>query len=116
MSDRNAIVAVLAKRRFSLVREKETQAEIADAFQAAAIKFDREVDLGKRNIIDFLIGSIGVEVKIDGQKRAIYRQCQRYCESGKLSSLILATNVATGFPDAIANVPCFVVSLGRAWL
>lgn len=111
-----AVVAALASGRFSLAREKETQAEIASAFGRLAIGYQREVDLGDRNIIDFLLGSIGIEVKIGGAKRAIFAQCQRYCETGKLSALILATNVAIGFPRTLAGVPCYVVSLGRAWL
>lgn len=112
-----AVVSTLGHGRFSLAREKETQAEITAVFDRAQIKYQREVDLGERNIIDFLVsGSIGIEVKIGGSKRAIHGQCRRYCETGKLSDLILATNVAIGFPPEIAGIPCFVVSLGRAWL
>lgn len=110
------IVTALSRCRFSLAREKETQAEIAAIFDRASIGHRREVDLGDRNIIDFMLGEIGIEVKIDGSKRAIFAQCKRYCETGKLSDLILVTNVATGFPPAIAGVPCFVVSLGKGWL
>lgn len=110
------IVASLRRGRYSLEREKETQAEIAAAFGLMPIAYRREVDLGSRNIIDFLIDGTGVEVKLGGSKRAIYAQCERYCETGKLSALILATNVAIGFPPTLRGVPCFVVSLGRAWL
>ena len=111
------IVAALLGARFSLAREKETQAEIASEFDRRGIAYDREVDLGGRNIIDFIVRpNTGIEVKIGGSKRNIYAQCERYCESKKLSSLILATNVAIGFPPEIAGIPCFVASLGRAWL
>jgi hypothetical protein len=116
MTSPEQIIRVLSAGRFSLVREKETQAEIAEAFDRFAIVHAREQDLGNRNIIDFLIGSIGLEIKIGGSKRAIFGQCVRYCKSGKLSALILGTNVAIGFPPEIVGVPCYVVSLGRAWL
>lgn len=111
-----AVLHALRSGRFSLSREKETQAEISAALSFLKIDHEREVDLGDRNIIDFMIGKAGIEVKIGGSKRAIYKQCERYCETGKLSDLILATNVAIGFPEQIAGVPCYVVSLGRGWL
>lgn len=110
------VISALLGSRFSLAREKETQAEIASEFDRVGIAYRREVDLGARNIIDFLIDGVGIEVKIGGSKRAIFAQCKRYCETSKLSALILTTNVAIGFPAEIARVPCFVVSLGRAWL
>jgi hypothetical protein len=110
------LIAALRAERFPLAREKETQVEIAAAFDRRSIAYRREVDIGNRDIIDFLVNAIGIEVKIGGAKRAIHAQCVRYCETGKLSALILATNVAIGFPSEIAGRPCFVVSLGRAWL
>jgi hypothetical protein len=110
------VCAVLRAGRVSLAREKETQADIASLLGARNIPHAREVDIGKRDIIDFLIDRIGIEVKIGGSKRAIFAQCERYCRTGRLSALILATNVAIGFPPEIAGIPCFVVSLGRGWL
>lgn len=113
----DSVVAALGDGRFSLEREKQTQSEIAAHLSVHhGFALRREVDLGERNIIDFMIERVGVEVKIGGSKRAIYSQCERYCRTGKLSALILATNVAIGFPPTIDGVPCFVVSLGRAWL
>lgn len=111
-----ALVSLLQASRLSLAREKETQAEMAALFDRNEIAYRREVDLGDRDIIDFMVDRTGIEVKMGGSKRAIYAQCERYCRTGKLGALILATNVAIGFPPAIAGVPCFVASLGRAWL
>lgn len=111
-----ALVTILGGQRYSLGREKETQAEIAASLDERSIPHEREVDLGGRNIIDFMVGRTGIEVKIAAPKQAIFRQCKRYCETGRLSALVLASNTAIGFPAEIAGVPCFVVSLGRAWL
>ncbi|MBX3579984.1 MAG: hypothetical protein KF723_22500 [Rhizobiaceae bacterium] len=112
-----AIVSYLSNRRLPLAREKETQTAIGAALAENGVEFDREVDLGGRNIIDFLTADrVGIEVKIAGSARTIHRQCVRYCETGKLSALILASSRASGFPGEIAGVPCFVLSLGRAWL
>lgn len=110
------IVATLNAGRFSLSREKETQAEIAGALAVAGIAHEREVEIGRRDIIDFLIDRIGIEVKIGGSKRSIHAQCVRYCKTGRLSALILATNVATGFPPEIEGTQVYVVSLGKGWL
>lgn len=81
--------------------------------RAASIMARREVELVKGDIIDFMVGPIGVEVKIKGQRRAIYRQCERYCEHACVGSLVLATNVAMGMPETINGKPVFVASLGR---
>lgn len=116
MATAEQIVGVLSAGRFSLAREKETQAEIAARFDGAGLAYEREVDIGKRDIIDFLLGTVGLEVKIGGSKRAIHAQCARYCKTGKLSALILGTSVATGFPREIEGIPVYVVSFGRAWL
>jgi hypothetical protein len=111
-----SVFAALKTGRFSLVSEKETQAEIAAHLTARAIAHVREVDIGNRDIIDFMVDTIGIEVKIGGGKRAIYAQCERYCKTGKLTALILMTSVAIGFPREVNGIPCFVLSMGRAWL
>lgn len=112
-----ALIVLLGRHRFPLEREKETQAEIAKVLDGAGIVHAREIDIGKRDIIDFLVeGSIGMEVKLGGSKRAIHAQCVRYCGTKRLAALVLATNVATGFPPEIDGVPCYVLNLGRAWL
>lgn len=112
-----AIITHLGKRRLPLAREKETQEAIGSVLDDIGAAYEREVNLGGRNIIDFLTADgVGIEVKIAGSARNIHRQCVRYCETGRLSSLILASSRASGFPSEIAGVPCFVLSLGRAWL
>lgn len=84
-------------------------------FDEESIK--REYHLDNENIIDFLLfDSIGVEVKIKGQKRAIYKQCERYCKFEKLKQLILVTNVSIGFPKEINGKDCYILNLSKAWL
>jgi hypothetical protein len=57
-----------------------------------------------------------VEIKIKGSRRALHDQCERYCKSPDTAALIVATNLALGFPEEIAGKPCYVASLGRGWL
>ena len=110
------LVKFLGSFQFPLSDEKRLQAEMAVQFEKAAIRFSREVRLGEGDIIDFMVGSIGIEVKIKGRKIDIYRQIERYCGHQVITSLVLATNVAMGMPAEVSGKPVFVVNLGRAWI
>lgn len=115
----NDVFEVLRRKRFNLHDEKILQAEIQAEFVLAWGQADveREFVLDHRNTIDFLIsGDLGIEVKIGGQKRAIYKQCERYCCFDKIKSLLLVTNRSMGFPQQINGKDCYVLNLGRAWL
>jgi hypothetical protein len=61
---------------------------------------------------------IGIEVKLGAtQKRAIYRQCVRYCSFPQvIDELIMITNTSMGFPPEINGKSCYVLNLGKAWL
>lgn len=111
-----AIIRLIETRRLPLSSEKRLQAVLADEFARAGIAADREVDLGDGDIIDFMIGDVGLELKIKGQRRAIFRQCERYCGHERIGALVLATNAAMGLPGSIGGKPVHVVSLSRGWL
>jgi hypothetical protein len=119
MIDHADIIHVLSKRRFNLDTEKTTQAEIAaalaDSFPGVSIV--REYALDGRSEIDLLVDvRIGIEVKIKGAKREIYRQCERYCQFAQIEIFILITNRSMGFPKELNGKSCYVVKLGQAWL
>jgi hypothetical protein len=114
------LASLLAKGRFSLTVEKQTQAEI-DAFlreQLQGTLIEREKRLGAGDIPDFLIdGSIVVEVKVRGaSKPGLKRQLDRYARYDCVKALILVTGVAVALASPTTCKPLFVVSLGRAWL
>lgn len=111
-----ALVRFLEGRRFPLSDEKRLQEEIETQLLAGAFAFEREVKLGDGDIIDFVVGRIGLEVKIKGAKREIYRQCERYCAHDQITGLVLASNVAMGLPVEIAGKPVRLASLGKGWL
>lgn len=97
--------------------EIRLQDEIEGLLLERGIPCKREVDLGDGDKIDFMLpGGVGVEVKIKEGKRAIYRQCKRYCSHEQVTNLILVTGTATGFPGDIHGKPCYVVSVGTGWL
>lgn len=112
------IVRLLTSHRLELQSEKILQREIHDMLVRSTELFvSSEYRLDEKNIIDFYCdASIGIEVKIKGGRREIFRQCERYCQFDDIKALILVTNRAMGLPAAINNKPCTVVNLGIAWL
>lgn len=110
-------ISIITTRRFDLGDEKALQAEIASVLTELSVNFHREVRLAPGDIVDFMLpGGTAVEVKITAPKRAIYRQCKRYCDHDAVRALVLVTATAIGFPEEINGKPCWVASLGRAWL
>jgi hypothetical protein len=116
VSLRADIIQLLTTRPFPLSDEKALQVEMAAAFTAAGIAFEREVHLGAGDIIDFMAGSVGIEVKIKGARRAIFRQVERYCGYAAVGEIILATNVPMNLPVEINGKPTAIAALGRGWL
>lgn len=111
------IIEILKSKALPLEVEHDTQAAIAQLLVDHEITFEREKRLSRKDRIDFLIdGGIGIEVKLKGAGTGIFRQCQRYCESTEVSSLVLVTRKTMGFPRALNGKPCHYVSLGKAWL
>lgn len=111
------LLALLGAHRFGLTDEKETQREIGEQLTAAGIAHRREVRLGPGDVIDFMVGAVGIEVKLRStSKPDILRQLRRYAGHAELAGLVLVTNRAMGLPAEIAGKPAWYVSLGRAWL
>lgn len=102
--------------RFPLNDEKNLQAAMQQHLEGDGRPFMREHVLGPGDVVDFMVDGIAVEVKIKGQRRAIYRQCKRYAAHEAVEGLLLITNVAMGFPEEMEGKPTAVLNLGRAWL
>ena len=111
------IVRLLESTRFVLSGEKAVQEKLSATLEAAGIRHRRELEIAPGDIVDFMIeGGTVIEMKIKAPKRAIYRQCARYCAHPQVTALVLATATAIGFPPEIEGKPCYVASLGRGWL
>lgn len=88
------IVKVLSGHLFRSTTEADLQVAIGELLRAHGIEHAREVQLGSRaDRIDFLVGDVGVEVKIDGGVNEVARQLQRYAQSDKIAHLVLATRL-----------------------
>lgn len=110
------IVSLLGRQRFRMDNEKLLQQQVGLVLITAGIAFEREHVLSPGSRIDFLAGDVGIEAKIKGRRRAILRQCERYCAHDAIAALIVITNAAMGLPPEIAGKPLYVVELGKAWL
>lgn len=86
------VAGVVRKYRFGFVAEDQLQLGLAAAFEAEGLEAEREVRLSPRDRIDFLIGGVGVEVKVDGSAAQVERQLARYAQSPRVHSLVLVTN------------------------
>ena len=109
---------LIGRARLDLSDEKRTQADIATLLRGQGIEFAPEEPLSKGDIIDFMAGCIGIEVKLKGsRKKDVYKQLCRFpAESERVTALILATNLTMGLPETINEKPVYMVRLGQAWL
>lgn len=89
--DAESIAALIKSRRFHFDNEGDLQQGISEVLTGAGIEFKREEDIGKGRI-DFLVGSIGIEVKVGGSLKAATRQLYRYAECDRVSELILVSS------------------------
>lgn len=89
-----AVATAVRKYRFRFVAEDELQRGLLAAFEAEGLPAEPEARLTPRDCIDFLIGDIGVEVKVDGSAAEVERQLARYAASPLINSLVLITNCA----------------------
>lgn len=110
-------VRLISTTPFVLNDEKAVQAAISLLLDAAGVLHKREVELSEGNVVDFMIeGGLAAEIKLKASKRAIYRQCERYCAHQQVKALVLVSATAMGFPEEINGKPCWTASLGAGWL
>ena len=113
-----AIIAALFKKtRFkNLQNEKKLQLEIELMFNLAEVPYNREVKLTDKDIVDFMVGQIAIEVKTKCTGMEMYRQISRYADSDKFMLIILVTNTVTMLPRKINDKYTHVINLGQSWL
>lgn len=87
-----ALVALLKGFRFTgVVTEKDFQDAVGEALTTRGVAFEREVDLGDGDRIDFMVGEVGLELKMEGSTANVARQLQRYCRHERVQEIVLAT-------------------------
>jgi len=114
----NQVGMSLSKRRLNLSDEKLLQNDIASAFDHSSIVYEREVKIKDKSIVDFMIGTLAIEVKIrgNGSAMSIYRQIERYCDSDQVEAILLLTSKTMTLPETINGKAVYVLSLGKTQL
>ena len=84
------LVSLLAPHSAARFSEAELQSSVEDLLRKGAVSYEREVEVdGGR--IDFLIGTIGLEIKIDVPVNGVSRQLLAYAQGDRISELVLLT-------------------------
>lgn len=113
----NDIDRIISKKRFHGHNEKALQSSIAECLRKEAIPFNAEHRLDDNNIVDFMFkGGIAMEVKIKGNKRAIYDQLERYSRFPEVEKIILITSQSIVLPLSINQKQVHIINLNKAWI
>jgi hypothetical protein len=113
------IFAILQGVRFPLQDEKKLQKMMWQKFQESTIghMIKREYKFDEKSIIDFLVlERVGIEVKIKGTQKDIYRQLRRYAKFAQVDAIILVTSRPMGLPNEIEGKKCYYLDISKAWL
>jgi len=85
------ITAALQRHPPRAANEAELQAILWDHLQAIDRRTVREHVLTRADRIDFLLGRVGIEVKVKGSSADVTRQLWRYADSPQIDGLLLVT-------------------------
>jgi plasmid stability protein len=111
------LIVRLRSARFRYSNEAELQEAIAA--HLGTKRSEREVTLAANARIDFLIGDVGIEVKIGGSPAEIFRQLMRYAQLPQVASFVVVTDkkrIVNGLPLRVLGKPLDVVSLAESSL
>ena len=111
------IAVAIAASRVNLSTEITAHTSLAAILRERGFDVATEVRLTDKDRIDIMVGGVGVEVKVAGGRRDIYRQLERYAASDQIEALVLAT--AGAWPaqmTVIGEKPFFLASLHSGWL
>lgn len=110
---RRLVCNLIAGSRFTFANEKQLQDGIAMVLAPTGLAVSREHRLSPTDVIDFLVESVGVEVKIKGAVGAVQAQLERYATHDTVTELVLVTGRVqlTRMPRKLNGKPLTVVPL-----
>lgn len=123
----SVVVKVATSVRPTRASEDALQVAVAEALEAArargelAAEVTREARLEDergRSVgrIDFLVGEVGLELKVAGFRSEVIRQVAGYARSSRIALIVLASTRAallTDWPDTLVGKPIVLVHLRR---
>jgi hypothetical protein len=86
------VLQALTGKRFVESDEVSLQSGIASALEASGVAYEREVKLSPRDRVDFMVGGVALEVKIDGGVSEVTRQLHRYAQIDRVKEIVLVTS------------------------
>ena len=96
--------------------EERLHEQAAEAFARAGLEAAHEVRLGPRCRIDFMVGSIGIEIKKKRPQRApLTAQLARYAGCPQVGRLIVLAPRGIDLPKTIGGKPVTMLSLEKLW-
>lgn len=112
-----ALLAAFAGVACSVAEESALSAIVRTRLVAAGLEFESEVSLDgdRRNRIDFVVGRIGLELKIDGSPAGVLRQLDRYSGADELDAVVLITTRRShlrGLPSTLRGKPIAAFHVG----
>ena len=117
MNDIQRILDALSTLRIGpQPEEMDIHNEIARALKEAGIACIHEYKLLPGRRIDFVCGSIGIEVKKSRPAAARLReQLKRYLDGTELTAMIVVMQKPCALPETICSKPVHIVALNRLW-
>lgn len=110
------IIKILSNCSFRITNEKKLQEDINYIFNKNNLNIEREFKLDEESIVDFFKNGIAIEIKIKGNAKKIYKQCERYCKNALVDKLILVSSKPMGFPEEINGKDCYFVDISSGFL
>lgn len=96
--------------------EETLHAQVARALEENGIEARHEVVLAPRCRIDFMAGSVGIEIKKSRPDRAkLLAQLTRYASCEQVRSLVVAAPRGVNLPKIICGKRITMVALERLW-
>lgn len=88
----NQVQQLLSSYRFRSHNEAELQEAIEQLLTEHGLDYRREVVLTPKNRIDFMVGRIGIEIKVGHPLAQVIRQLHRYAQLDAIDELVLVSN------------------------
>lgn len=109
----HVILEKLSRTPYRFTNENDLHLGISRTLASLGVEFEREVKLSSKDRIDFMLGDIGLEVKIDGTLSNVTRQLWRYASLPQIQTLILVTTRTKHRiqPNQMNNKDIYVVSI-----
>lgn len=110
------LAALRAMRPPFLPYEADIHRMVEERLTEAVFSYSHEAKIGKGCRIDYLVGSVGIEIKKGKPKTPIlHRQLQRYASCEAVSALIVITQRHVRLPKAIGGKPIAILVLPQLW-